>query len=312
MIASVPWKVAMLKNLVRKASTEYRSVAPQLYQGASQGLGFGTTDKAFEQVILMPLIEATLPEVPNKGDVSPSLTPLEPRAVTVTGRTFRARMEYFWEDEQDDAWGYWSAQAAEFGRSTERTIEVLAHEIFNRAFDAMFPSGWDNLPLASTTHQLMGGGTYDNTLPAAPPSEALLEQILDYFMNVPSEYGWPSVTRRVTIITGDGYARRWQQILNSPTAIAHPFNPATTPNENPSIRPLITSADGRITVVSAPYLENKDWQFVLGEGHELFFFRRWMYEDMEDFKDPRKTVHYRGLRIVNGWVDARKVLVIGS
>ncbi len=312
MISADPYKLGYLASLVKKASTEYRSVAPQLYQGAAEGLGFGSTDSAVEQVIRLPLIEATLPEVPNKGDVSPSLTPLQPRAVTVTGRTFRARMEYYWEDVQDDKWGYWDAQATEFGKSVERTIEVLAHEIFNRAFDASFPGGWDNLTLANANHQLMAGGTYDNTLPAQPPSETLLEQILDYGMNIPSEYGWPSVSNRVYIITGDTYARRWAQILNSPTAIAHPYNTSTTANQNPAIKPLITSADGRVTIVSAPYLENKDWQFALYEGHELFFFRRWMYEDMEELKDPRAIVHYRGLRVVNGWVDARKVLVIGA
>lgn len=312
MITGDPYKLGYLASLVQKSSTEYRSVAPQLYQGAAEGLGFSSTSDPYVQVIKLPLIEATLPEVANKGDVSPSLTPLQPRAVTISGRTFRARMEYFWEDVQDDKWGYWDAQAMEFGKSIERTVEVLAHEIFNRAYDTTFPSGWDNKTLANTAHDLMAGGTYDNTLPAQPPSETLLEQILDYFRNVPSEYGWPSVTDRVYIITGDAYARRWAQILNSPTAIAHPFDTTTTANQNPAIRPLITSADGRVTVISAPYLENQNWQFALGEGHELFFFRRWTYEDMEERKDPRSIVHYRGMRIVNGWVDARKVLVVGS
>ena len=311
MISADVWKVASLKTLAQKASTEYRSVAPQLYQMAAPRLGYGTTNRAFEQVIRVPLIEATLPLVPNKGDVSPSITPLEPRAVTVEGKTYRARMEYYWEDVQDDEWGYWQDQAREFGRATERTIEVLAHEIFNRAFDPTFPGGWDNLTLANTAHLLMGGGTYDNTLPAQPPTEALLEQIYDYFDYLPSEYGWPQVVRRIYIVTGGAYARRWRQILKANTAISHPFDPATTANQNPAMPPLV---DGNriVQVVEAPYLENRELQFAIGEGHELFFLKRWEYSYMREKDDPRAVVHYQGLRVVNGWVDARKVLVIGS
>ena len=308
-IALDPYKLGYLKSLVRVAKDNYRTAAPQLYQMAAPGFGYGTIDSAYEQIIRMPLLEATLPRVDNKGDVSPALTPPEPKPLTVEGSVYRARMEYFWEDLVDDKWGFWKRQAQAFGTNIQRTIELVAHEIFN---NPTIVSGWDNQPLASTTHQLESGGTYDNTLPAQPPSEAPLEQILDYFSNVPTAYGYPQMVRRIYIVTGDTYARRWAQILGSPTAIAHPFNPSTTPNQNPNIKPLVTSADGRITVVVAPYLVNKDHQFAIGEDHELFFKVRWEYDKMYERNDPPSYVHINGVKIFNGWGDARRVLTITS
>lgn len=307
-----PYKLAYLKTLVRTASTKYRSAAPELYQMAAPGFGYGTMDSAVEQIIRMPLVEATLPKVTNKGEVSPAITPPDVKPLTIEGETYRARLEYFWEDMVDDKWGYWKQQATAFGQSIQRTIELVAHEIFNRANDPTFTSGWDNLSLANTAHLLEGGGTYDNTLPAQPPSEALLEQILDYFSNVPTAFGYPQVIKRIYIVTGDTYARRWAQILGSPTAIAHPFDPATTPNQNPAIKPLVTSADGRITVVVAPYLINSDWQFAIGEGHELFYKVRWQYNKMYERNDPPSYVHLAGVKLFKGWGDARKVLAITS
>jgi len=307
-----PIKLPYLKTLVRQGSTEYRTAAPELYQMAASGFGYGNLDRPIEQIIRMPLIEATLPHVPNKGDVSPAVTPPEPKGLTIEGMVFRGRLEYYWEDLKDDGWDYWKAQARAFGQSIERTVELLAHRIFNNALNTSVKSGWDDEPLASTNHKLEAGGTYDNTLPAQPPSEALLEQILDYFSRVPTAYGYPQMVRRIYIVTGDNYARRWAQILGSPTAIAHPFSPSDTANQNPAIKPLITSADGRITVVSAPYLVNPDWQFAIGEGHELFFKRGWTFDEMYEKKNPKAYVHHIGIKLFTGWGDARRVLVVAS
>ena len=305
-----PYKLSYLRTLVTTPPTDYRRQAPQLYSGAAQGYGYINLNDPVKQIIRSPNIEATLPHVPNKSDPHPILSTPDPKPLTLEAKTFRAGIRYYWEDEVDDTWGYWRRQARAFGTSIERTIELLAHEPFNRYADPTYTSGWDNLTLANTAHLLEGGGTYDNTLPAQPPSEALLEQILDYFDNIPTPYGYPMRVGRIYIITGDNYARRWQQILNSPTAIAHPFSPGTTANQNPNIPPLITSGDGRVTVISAPYLVDKNLQFAIGEGHELVFARRWQYVDSENSKNPRATVQYAGVRLLSGWGDARRVLVV--
>ena len=305
-----PYRLGYLKALVTTPPDDYRKAAAQLYSGAANGYGFTTINEAVKQLIRQPNIEATLPYVPNKGDPHPILSTPSPKDLTLEAKTFRAGIRYYWEEEVDDLWGYWRKQARAFGTSIERTIELLAHEPFNRYADPTYLSGWDNLTLANSAHLLEGGGTYDNTLPAQPPSEALLEQIFDYFDNVPTPYGYPMKVRRVYIVTGDNYARRWQQILGSPTAIAHPFSPGSTPNNNPNIPPLITSGDGRVTVISAPYLVDKNLQFVLGEGHELLFARRWQYVDSENTKDPRATAQYAGVRLLTGWADARRILVV--
>lgn len=310
MPAMDPYKLSYLRALVTTPPSDFERVAPQLYSGAARGYGFTTINDAVKQLIRQPVIEATLPYVPNKSDPHPMLTTPAPKSLTVEGKTFRAGIEHSWEDDVEDKWGYWRKQAQAFGTSIERTIELLAHEPFNRYADPTYLSGWDNLTLANSAHLLEGGGTYDNTLPAQPPSEALLEQVYDYFDNIPTPYGYSMRVRRIYVITGSSYARRWNQILGSPTAISHPFSPGSTPNNNPAIPPLITDGKQRLVVIEAPHLVDKNLQFFLGEGHELLFARRWQYNDAEETKNPRAIKQYAGVRLLSGWGDARRVLVV--
>ena len=301
----------VLKAAVRYSNDKFVRQAAQLYQGAAEGYGYGTIDMASKKIIRQPVLETSLPYVPNPGAPHPMLSFPDPKPLTITGRTYRAGVQSLWEIEVDDKVGYFVRQHKAFGTSIARTEELAAMEIFNRATDPTFTSGWDNLPLGHNAHALGGGGTYSNLIPAQPPSEALKETILRYFNNVPSEYGWPQMVDSIIIITGEAYAWRWKQIIGSPTAITHPFS-AADPNQNPAIRPLAQSEDGRFTIFAAKNLEDETTQIILGSGHELLFKWRWQYLTTEESKDPRGYKTLAGVRLFTGWGDARLALVVSN
>lgn len=305
-----PTKLALVREIVRKIANDYQRVYTDLYRGAADGYGYGTVDSGTLQVLRMPRYEGTLPEVPNKLDVSPDISVPEMKPITATARDFRAKFLYLEDDAAEDKLGFYDHQASGFGQAIERTVEIMAHEPFNKAKDTTYTSGWDGKPLADTAHLIENGGTYDNTLAAAPPSETLLENIYDYANNIPSASGWPLKETNFTIITGPSYARRWKQILGSTTAIESPST-SGGPNANPNVPNRFASEDGRVVVVSTPYLLNPNMQFVLFNGHELAFKERWRKtrEFMQD--DPEGIAQVAKLRLLNYWGDARRVLVIG-
>ena len=301
--------LAALSSLVRYSNDKFPRQAQKLYAGAADGYGYGSTNEAAYQVIRQPLLETTLPLVENPGEPHPLLSFPDPKPLTITARTYRGAVQNLWEIEVDDKWGYFKRQLKAFGTSLARTEELAAMEIFNRALDPSFTSGWDNLPLGHDAHLLAGGGTYSNVLPAQPPSEALKETILEYFNNVPSEYGWPQPVDRITIITGEGYAYRWKQLLGSDVAFTHPFS-AADPNQNPAIPQLAGDENSRFRIISAVHLEDPTIQIILGSGHELLFKRRWQYNETTKTSNPRGYLTTAGTRLMTGWGDARLALVV--
>lgn len=305
-----PTKLKLVREVVQKIANDYQRVYMDLYRGAADGYGYGKVDSGTWQVLRMPRYEGTLPEVPNKLDVSPDISVPEMKPITATARDFRAKFLYLTDDAEEDKIGFYAHQASGFAQAIERTVEIMAHEPFNKAKDATYTSGWDGKPLADAAHLIENGGTYDNTLTAAPPSETLLENIYDYANNIPSASGWPLKETTFTIITGPAYARQWKQILGSTTAIESPST-AGGANANPAVPNRFASEDGRVTVVSTPYLLTPTMQFVLFNGHELAFKERWRKtrEFMQD--DPEAIAQVAKLRLLNYWGDARRVLVIG-
>jgi len=298
----------LVTKIVDKVRGEYRKHYPELYRGARAPYGYGTIDKSHYQLIRMSRIEDPLPEVPNKMDVSPTLSPPEPKPFTATSRDFRAKFFYLADDEADDKVGYYAFNAQGLAEAAERTKELMAHEPFNRATDPTYLSGWDNQPLISTTHQLENGGTYSNRIPAATPSEALLEQVKEYFSKIPSPGGWPIKETDFIIVASDAYARRWAQILNADTAISHPKNPSITPNQNPAIPSLFAAEGGRIVIVGTPYLVNPNHQFFLAKNHELAFKVRWDRQYTAKYDDPEGMAHIVKLRLLTYWADARRIV----
>ncbi len=302
-------KIASLRSIVRESNDKFPRQVANLYRNAAGGYGYGTINQGVHQIIREPVLETTLPYEPNPGKPHQMLSFPEPKPLTITGRTYRGGVQNLWEVEVDDQWGYFKKQLRAFGTSLARTEELAGVEIINRALDPTFVSGWDNLPLGHDTHPLAGGGTYSNVLPAQPPSEALKEAILEYFDNVPSEYGWPQPVDKITIITGQGYAYRWQQLLGSDVAITHPFS-AADPNQNPAIPQLAASENSRFTIIEAKYLEDPKIQIIIGSGHELLFKRRWQYFITKETDNPRGYMTLAGIRLFTGWGDARRVLVV--
>ena len=304
-----PIKSKLVRDIVDKVQEQRVSKYREAYSMAREPYGLGSIDTSHYQLIRMSRFEGPIPEVPNKMDVSPTLTPPEPKPFTATSRDFRLKFVYLEDDAADDQVGYYEFNAAALGEGADLTRELMAMEPFNRALDPTFTSGWDNLTLGNNAHQLENGGLYSNLLPAAAPSEALLEQVKNYFARIPTAGGWPVQETDFTIVCSESYARRWAQILNADTAIAHPFNPGSEPNQNPAIPNLFVAEGGRIKIVGTPYLEHEDWQFFLAKGNELAMKERWYKNYTYRHDDPEGMAHVVKLRLLNFWGDARRILV---
>ncbi len=302
-----PLTTKLLDQIVQEVTSNFNSYYKQIYRNAAPGYGVGKLDKSVLQILRMPRLETTLPEVPNKMDVSPVISPPDVQPITATARDFRAKIFYL-DDDQKDNPKFYAFHAKGFAESIERTIEIMAHEPFNRSTDATYTSGWDGLTLLSSTHKLENGQTYDNTITGSPPpSEALWQTVLDYGMTIPSAFGWPVRETSVVVVTGLSYARRWRQILGANTAIESPST-AGGANANPNVPSLFATEDMQHFVVGTPHLVDQTKQFFLFSNHELAFKERWREIYTYQSDDPKAVAHVAKLRLVPYWGDARRIL----
>jgi hypothetical protein len=255
----------------------------------------------------------TIPQVSDKNAPYPEVDTLAPKYLTMEGLTYKAKYKYLLEDKLNDPAGFYKETAAGLGTAWSRTKELLYHNLFDRSTDATLTSGWDNLTLVNASHQLMNGATYSNVIAPTPISEALYDSINQYFDQIPDEHGFPTerVTKK-TVIGSTTRERRHLQILNSGAAIttvAGVTLTAGTVNPNESI-PSLINISSSLDFMSTPHFEDPNTLVVLGEGHELVWGDRWLKMNMFGTNDPpteNQAIWWEGY---NGWVDARRILVI--
>lgn len=301
----------------RKFSMEGLQGIPRVHQ---RFLNVIPTNNKVEQDVLF----AGLPAVPEvKGDLSKS--PLvdfqigDP--VGYRQRNFRFIYKYTRKAAKYDATGRVITGATRtMGESMAYTIEVVAHALLNNATTTNV--GWDNKPLGSDAHLLIGtSATYDNLGTAGSyPSPAMLQEIYNYFKRVPNDQGWAIPVEIAAVITAPELGPAWRQLVSASTQVGAGTGDSTggagalgdTVNDNPAV----PNAYGIITpdkIVESPYLTDTGMSIVIGRDHMMNMFvgeaprtRTWGEEN------PEALLHEITADFVVGATDARRVMVFAG
>jgi len=138
-----------------------------------------TSERAYEEDI----VYAGLGPVPEKPEGTNVLYDdiIQGNIVRFTHITYASGWRVTEEMADDDLYGVTRRVVLALARSAKHTIETIAWDTINLAFDAT-RVGQDNMPLCSTAHPLLGGGTASN-MPATPLdlTAANLQSALDNF-----------------------------------------------------------------------------------------------------------------------------------
>lgn len=250
----------------------------------------------------------SVPEINNPNLPTPLLTGQRPEVVRYRRRTWRAGVRYLWEDTIDDKIGWYKRLTRNLSGALEYSVELLWHEPFFRAIDPNYIGGWDRKTLLNDTHDLLGGGTFDNRRAFATPTDAIIRQIEEHFNTIPDPYGRPVAINNIMIYTSTKWYLTFQQILNSRTAITNPLASGQV-NPNQGIVPAFTA--GRFTVVASPYLtgvNNGDVYFALGQNHNMFKATAFAKDRMYEINNPPGYVHETWWSGGVGWLSAESIL----
>lgn len=250
----------------------------------------------------------SVPEINNPSLPTPVLTGQRPEVVRYRRRTWRAAVRYLWEDTIDDKIGWYRRLVRNLAGALEYSLELLHHEPFLRAIDATYTGGWDNQPLLSSAHQLLGGGTFNNQRTFVAPTDVIIREIEEHFNTIPDPYGRPVAVNNILLFVPTKWYLTFQQILNSRTAITNPLASGQV-NPNQGIVPAFTA--GRFTVVGSPYLNsinNGNVYFALGQNHTLFRGMSFSRDRMFELNDPPGFQHEVWWSGAVGWLSAESVL----
>ena len=299
-----------LRAILRDATERWARVGLRPYQFGRDGSR--QFDGNILEDALMPGL-VSIPEVSNPGSPTPLLTGSKPVEVRYRRRTWRGGVRYLWEDQYADKIGYYSRLVRGLGDALEYSLELLYHEPFFNATNPNYVGGWDNLPLLSGAHKLLGGaGTWSNQYSYAAPSDTVLRQIEETFDTLPDAYGRPYAVNRIVIFTSTKLLRAFEQALNARTALSNPFASGQV-NPNANIPPAFDS--GRFTVIGSPYLNAIDLgsgpgnlYFALGQGHELFVGKAFSRERMFNLDNPPAVQHEVWWSGNVGWTSADRVI----
>lgn len=309
-------KRAELMKYIRSGRENFYRVGAEIYRFApAPGAGLITSFDEPDFIVGRDAAElSTIPRVQDRYAPSPELEAPQPRTVVYKFHDFRAKYGFLWRDQLDDRWNRYRRIASSLGRAAEYSLELYMHDLFNDPTNPAKAVGWDGQPLASDNHQVLSGATYSNYTVYAPPSEALLELAFNYFDTVPDDHGRPSKVARFAIVCHVSDARKWQQILNSRTALVNAQVPGSSGgnnvNPNANIPNRFIMEAGNVTVIPTPYLQPGRTVFV-GEGHELFFaFRFRPRVDTFQTDDPPAVWYRIWYSARYGFSDARRVLVV--
>lgn len=294
-----------LRGIIRDAKEKWARVGLRPYQFG------GNADRTFngnylEEAFIPGLV--SIPEVNNPGLPTPLLTGPGIEGVRYRRRTWRGGVRYLWEDTIGDRIGYYRRLASGLSDALQYSLEYLYHEPFFRAVDPTYLGGWDNQPLLSANHQLLGGGTWNNRYTFVAPTDNVLRTIEEAMDTLPDPYGRPYAVNRIMIFTSTSLLRTFEQILNARSAISNPYASGQL-NPNANIPPAFTA--GRFTVVGSPYLNrinNGNVYFALGDGHKLFVAKAFARERMFELDNPPAYQHEVWWSGNVGWTSADRVI----
>jgi hypothetical protein len=202
-----------------------------------------------------------------------------------------------YEDDQYDIVGQKKAQGLAF--SMRQTKEIVAANVYNRAFNASFTGG-DGVTLLNASHPLFAGGTFSNQLATASDlSEAALEQALIDIAGFTNDRGLKIAVRPKSLILPKELMFEASRILKADGRVG-------TPNNDPNVLKMM----GLIPeVIVNHYLTDTDAWFIrtdVKDGLKYFERRGDEFGTDEDF-DTENAKYKATARYSFGWTDPRAI-----
>lgn len=201
-------------------------------------------------------------------------------------------------DDQYMVVGQKKARALAF--SMRQTKEVVAHNVYNRAFNSTYTGG-DGLELLSTAHLNVASGTWQNELTNAQDlSEAALEEACIEISKWTNDRGLQINVRPQSLHIPTDLEFEANRILNSPLRVG------TAENDLNALRYLSKFPGG---IHTHHYFTDTDAWFIRNKCDDgMKYFERQGDEFAEDNEFETKNLKYQATaRYSFGWSDPRDV-----
>lgn len=201
---------------------------------------------------------------------------------TAYGLGFRVTQEML----RDDRYSQIKRAPKHLARSVKQTVNSLGAAAYNNAFDTTKVGFNAGESLCSTTHVLLGGGSYSNRPnPDATLSVAALQAALIRLEKTVSERGFNTPLKGTVLVIPTDLQYVAKEILKTPEL------PYTTDNTINSINGLLQYKVWHFLV------DTNDWFILAGDNHDIKF----MWRDKPNFSsgddfdtgDSKHKVYFR-------------------
>jgi hypothetical protein len=248
------------------------------------------TERAYEEDIVF----AGLGAVPEKSEGSNVFfdDPIQGNVVRYTPIEFGLGFRVTEIMLEDDLYGIMNKVVQCLARSARHTIETIAWDVLNFAFDATRP-GQDNVALCHTAHPLLGGGTQANRPTVDGDFNATtMQAAIDTFERMVDHRGLPIAMSAQRIIIPPELKWKVRVALNSAMV------PGSTNNDINALK-----EEGLNYFIGHFLLSPTAWFVDAGQGtHDLRFYNRRgvRFRSADDF-DSGDSKHKVDFRCVAGF-----------
>ena len=203
---------------------------------------------------------------------------------------------------EDDLYGKVGAQKAKaLARSLRQTKEIVAANVYNRAFTAGYTGG-DGIVLCSTGHHNVAGGTYSNKIATdADLSEAALEQAVIDIAGYRDDRGLLIAAKPEKLVIPYQLQFEAKRILNADGRVGTDLNDPNVLKQSSIFNQVIVNH----------YLNstgNDDWFILTNVKNGLKYFeRRGDQFEMDNDFDTENAKFKATARYSFGWSDPRGI-----
>lgn len=203
---------------------------------------------------------------------------------------------------EDDLYGKVGAQKAKaLARSLRQTKEIVAANVYNRAFTAGYTGG-DGIVLCSTAHLNVAGGTYSNKIATdADLSEAALEQAVIDIAGYRDDRGLLIAAKPEKLVIPYQLQFEAKRILNADGRVGTDLNDPNALKQSSIFNQVIVNH----------YLNstgNDDWFILTNVKNGLKYFeRRGDQFEMDNDFDTENAKFKATARYSFGWSDPRAI-----
>lgn len=237
---------------LKERATEYSAI-----------FNMNSSKRAYEEDLMI----AGLGTMPQKSEGSPIIyqDPVQGTKKRYTHLTYGLGFRVTNEMYEDDLYGPMNRMSKELAKAGRNVREVVSANVLNNAFDIAFTGFNAGESLCSTSHALLGGGTFGNRPSVdADVGLASLEAAIINFDQLVDERNMPVLIQPKWLIINPGDRMIAEELLNSE------YRPYTATNEINAVRKF------GISYMVSHYLTDADSWFLLADkgDHDLNFFER--------------------------------------